>query len=612
MGNQNGKTDDAGGESTGEPRGFIQKTVRAPKTVLDVFEEALDRAYSEDHPFKPAARRFLAHVWHCQSAHRHEYEEGVPISHRLIGKMDRAPHHKADTSQVWKPAVEEGLLKVREHRYIEGRSREFALSSDFMASLLEASEKGSSVKTRYNLTTGKRTRKKAQTALTYDGENSWKKRSTTIHRTLKQLEGQRDLVNKDAVDRELGRIKSELDHARDRYQSAAKVAVGNGAKTREHLFELARKYERARARYAQNRRIWNEIFGQGLVEAEDMPDGIYSYETAYEVQEASGRLTMKVGLQNASERVKAAAARGIPGYRNYDIKSSQTEALIQEFEDANERGADLDLSILTGYVGKDELAARHSIPRDVWKRPEHAVKFGAGFTYNSFENARSIAKRNAARYLSNHDHGTLRMDHETREAVYERLVYNRLPTLAQTARDWADEGYVGTPEEAYRLLEVTYGPMAEEIDRWREWLVGKYWNQENNPGGRGRFVENPCGLSFTVHSEDSDYDKKVAFATMRLQGLEAAYMHALCRLAPEYNYEFLRNEHDGAVVLGEIPDEAQRRAKEESGFRRATLEQKPFESPSEQPTEQSCASTLIPGKKPSRSATRPTASERSG
>jgi hypothetical protein len=321
---------------------------------------------------------------------------------------------------------------------------------------------------------------------------------------------------------------------------------------------------------------------------------------------------MKVGLQNASERVKAAAARGIPGYQNYDIKSSQTEALIQEFQDENKRGADLDISILTGYVGKDELAARHSIPRDVWKRPEHAVKFGAGFTYSSFENARSIAERNAARYLSNHDLGTLRMDHEAREAVYKRLVYNRLPTLAQTARDWADEGYVDTPEEAYQLLKDTYGPMAEEIDRWREWLIGSRWKQENKPGGHGRHDKNPCGLAFSIDREESTYDQKTAFATMRLQGLEAAYMHTLCRLAPEYNYEFLRNEHDGAVVLGEISDEAQRRAREESGFRRATLEQKPFESPSEQSTEQSCVSTLIPGKKPSRSATRPTAIEHSG
>lgn len=609
---RNGSTGDSGGELAGEPRGFIQKTVRAPKTVLDVFEEAFGKAYPEDHPFRPVARRFLAHVWHCQSAQRHEYEDGVPISYRLIGKMDGAPHPNTGTSQVWRPAVEEGLLKVREHRYTEGRSREFSLSPDFTESLLEAAEKGSSVKTRYNLTTGNKTRAKEQTALTYDGENSWKKRSPPLYRTHKQLKGQCDLVNKEAVDRELGRIKSDLDRARATYRSAAKKANRNDAKTREHLFDLARQYGRARARYAQNRRIWNEIFGQGLDEAEDMPDGIYAYETAYEVQEASGRLTMKVGLQNASERVKAAAAKGIPGYRNYDIKSSQTEALIQEFEDANERGAGLDISILAGYVGKDELAERHPIPRNAWKRPEHAVKFGAGFTYSSFENARSIAKRNAARYLQNHDLGTVRMDHETREAVYVRHVYNRLPTLAQTARDWADEGYVDTPEEAYRLLEDTYGPMAEEIDRWREWLVGKYWNQENNPGGRGRYVENPCGLSFTVHSEDSDYDKKAAFATMRLQGLEAAYMHALCRLAPEYSYEFLRNEHDGAVVLGEIPEEAQRRAREQSGFRRATLEQKPFESPTEQPTEQSCASTLIPGKKPSRSATKPTASERSG
>jgi hypothetical protein len=108
---RNGNAGDAGGEPTGESRGYIQKTVRAPKAVLDVFEEAMEAAYPEDHPYMPAARRLLAHIWHCQSAQRYEYEDGVPISYRLIGTMVGAPHPKADTSQVWRPAEEEGLLE---------------------------------------------------------------------------------------------------------------------------------------------------------------------------------------------------------------------------------------------------------------------------------------------------------------------------------------------------------------------------------------------------------------------------------------------------------------------------------------------------------------------
>jgi hypothetical protein len=141
--------------------------------------------------------------------------------------------------------------------------------------------------------------------------------------------------------------------------------------------------------------------------------------------------------------------------------------------------------------------------------------------------------------------------------------------MAQVARDWADDADVeeDDPEVIYGMLKDIYGPMAEEIDRWREWLVDGHWRWYHSRGGpHGAFVTNPCGLAFSIHDDRftkegtiDRYGQKVAYAMSRLQGLEAAYMHALAQIAGDYDYEFLRNEHDGAVVIGTIPADARRR-----------------------------------------------------
>jgi hypothetical protein len=307
---------------------------------------------------------------------------------------------------------------------------------------------------------------------------------------------------------------------------------------------------------------------------------------------------MVVGLQSASKTMKAAAAKGIPSYYNYDIASSQTEGLIQEMQEAAYKGRSLqhsslrvDPSVLEEYPGKDELARRYGIDREQWKRPEHAVKFGAGFTHETFEAARSAAKGRVLDRIEGRDGnpqwGQLhRLPYESGEMAWERAVYKELPTMSQVAQNWAEDPDVPLkdPEEAYGLLKQFFGPMAEAIAEWREWLMEEHWSLEGQRGGTcGYSVQNPCGLSFSIHDErlieDGEvnrYKQKAAYATSRLQGLEAAYIHALTILSYEYDYEVLRNEHDGAVVLGEISDDARRKARDISGFYRARLEEKPF------------------------------------
>ena len=507
------------------------------------------------------------------------------------------------TSKIWWPLVDAGFMRYDDYKK-KRACREFYIAPEVLRDISDAIARGRDRSTRYDLVSGKRKYGSVGTRLTYDGEHSWSQRSEFVYESLKTLQGQRDLVNKRAVEKHLNWREKRRDEAEARYERLAEACrdVKNQileegrslteqekqrlGEAREHAYRAARAYQKEQARFDQDDRIWSDIRKQDFREAEDQPEGIFEYETTYEVQEKSGRVTMTIGLQNASEEMKAAACKGIPDYHNKDIQSSQTEALIQEMVDANKLGADLDVEVLTDYVGKDTLADRFGIDRDLWKRPEHGGKFGAMFNQDTYEEALSTAKQKVIRRLGKDESGDpnwdklSRLEFESGEMAWQRAVYNALPTMARTARDWADDEEIDyeDPEQVYSILQDAFGEMTEEIDQWREWLVNEHWSIKGRHGSRhGYYVENPCGLAFTIHDYDDHYDKKAAYATSRLQGREAAYVLSLSIIAEDYDYELLRNEHDGAVVIGEIPEKARERAREMSGFRRAELEEKPFE-----------------------------------
>jgi len=628
--------------------GTLREKVPAPKTVSDALEDEL--ASIDAGEYDSVLRRLVAHVYYCQTRMPDRYGDGVPVGHELIKKAcgeDETATVPTKTEKVW--AVAEGvILDVSDYIYREddvGRSREFTIREAVLSRLDEALADGYQYKTRYNLVDGTRLYSGFQTELTYDGEHSWEERSTFIYKTLKRLRGQRDLVNKAAVENHLADLEDDVEAAKAVYNDAEEelrrieneiLEEGKSLtdeendriqEARETAYEAGRELERTRSRYRQDVRIWSDIVAQGLEEDEDQPEGIYEYETAYEVQMASGRLTQTCGLQNASSAMKAAAAEGVVGIKDKDISSSQTEALIQEMKMAVQMGADLDVSILIDYIdedGKDGLAEQFGIDRESWKRPEHAVKFGAGFSHDTFEAALSAAKGKVLARIKDEDgepdfSRLHQFEDESGKSAWRRAVYNELPTTAQTARDWADDPDTDydDPEAVYSMLKDAYEEMAEEIDAWRDWLVDEYWTEAGRHGsGFGYYVSNPCGIPFSKHDprlaesgEPDRYSQKTGFATSRLQGLEAAYIHALVLIQDDFDYEVLRNEHDGAVILGEISKKAKEMARLMSGFHRAELETKPFEcedTPCDTTTSKP-QSTQDLQEKPSRSRTSPSA-----
>ena len=603
--------EDSGPVEEDEPNGFLQEEVRGTSAELRAIEAAIEDAYGEESPYRDVGQRLLAHVYYCSTEKRYQYEEGVPIDYRLIKEacQEAGLGEVTRTSNVWWPLVDAGYMCYDD--YTKGvESREFALTFGFEARLQGALEEGRDTETRYDLVTGKMRRATIKTQLTYDGDHHWSEKSELIGKAIEALRGQRDLVNIEAVEEHLSRLKARAQEAKAAYEKVAEPAKAARYEILEEGKELTgeekerlrdaekaaceagRKLQREQSRYNQDNRIWSKIKGQGLEDAEDQPDGIYEYETAYDVQWKSGRWTMLVGLQNASEEMKAAACKGVRDFRNKDIKSSQTEVLIEEIQLANEMGAGLDLSAITEAPSKEEVAGHFGLSRNAPKRPEHGGKFGAMFRDDTFEEAKNNARGRVFARIKDEDgekdwSKLHTFPFESGKVAYERAIYNELATMATVAQDWADDPKCtyDDPEAVYQQLKDFYELMTEVIDQWREWLVTVHWSEAGQHGGDGYFVENPCGLPFYLNQDDGDdddddddrYDQKVAYATSRLQGRESAYMHALAILSEDYDYEFLRNEHDGAAVLGEIPEEAREEAREISGFQRARLEEKPFE-----------------------------------
>lgn len=511
-------------------------------------------------PFPLAMRDFFLHVLYCQTRYRHRYEDGVPVPASKIRMLEDAPRK---TENVWRPLVDRGLLTVRE--YEEGLCRRFLINHAllFLFARAGADDHGAGIKKRLDPFggspnrpfSGKRTRSRYKTLVTRDGSHSW---PDLLDQVLRYYRDSRALIDLPAYRAFVDRLEDVAAHARKR------------ARAHPMSRTLEKQARRAEAAWAHENRILLNIMDLGPVQALDMPAGIYQYKPAYEPQTISGRLSMKGGgAQNASAAGKAAMYDRIPNLYNWDIKSSQTAKLIEEFEDANVAGAGLDISVLTEYLGKDVLAKRHGVSREVFKRAEHAPKFGAGFTFKTFASAKKSAEREAA-----HD----RRRGRTYDLTWQEHVRSKLHTMPKIALEIAEDPSIeiSDVEGAYRLLRKVYGPMAKEIAQWRDWLVTEHWARHNQPGGsHGRFVVNPCGLAFSIHAYD-EREQGSKYATSRLQGGEAAFVHQLTLLGSQYGYEVIGNEHDGLLTLGLIPQEAVEEARVLSGFRTAELERKGF------------------------------------
>jgi len=262
--------------------------------------------------------------------------------------------------------------------------------------------------------------------------------------------------------------------------------------------------------------------------------GLGLYVPSY-CPQSSGRIgECGGGLQSCSRLMKLAAFDGITNLFNYDLRSSQGYALLQEL-----RLAGMDGTWLASHLGPgafEERAAQLGLNKKMYKRFFFATIMGATHQWLDGDHVGSIQ-------------GTLQRhygdDLDAARAVFYRVVAQLAP-LKQTVRQWA------------------------------QWLLESPDCPHHKRTQRRDYLENAAGQALVFDGSVEARELRRKSAAHILQGQEAAYIHHLTVLSKGFDFSPVSNQHDGLITLGSVPEEAQRIAAELSGFREAYLEQKSF------------------------------------
>ncbi|AVH67049.1 hypothetical protein [Nostoc sp. 'Peltigera membranacea cyanobiont' N6] len=302
--------------------------------------------------------------------------------------------------------------------------------------------------------------------------------------------------------------------------------------------------DKDRRRFQNDKRCFTKM----LETTTHLENGLAEYRPAFEKQ-MSGRLTELLGcLQTGTKEMKQAAFEGVEGVRNYDLKSSQVNGLIQWFELANIPS--IDTTWLKKYLkcDKREYADQVGVEVGVWKSCFLALIMGASLVKNPTKD--DFVKPDLA-------------------------IMNYLLEAAGEDEEVALQYYVN--------FFALVAPLKKSIDAWQKWLIEKHIPTVANYANGKQTVINKTGVVFRLHEYKTPEGKWTDLNTLKrrlsaffLQGNEAAFIHHLTCVSKHYGYEVVSNAHDGIVTIGEVPIEAIDYAKEASGLVYAQLEEKPF------------------------------------
>jgi hypothetical protein len=300
--------------------------------------------------------------------------------------------------------------------------------------------------------------------------------------------------------------------------------------------EDSREYRRAQGRYLNDYCCSRAVLDQKPLRVGRLD--IYEYTPAYSVASTGRILQSGGGLQSCSRRMKQAAYLGIRELRNYDLKGSQLAVLIQELTDAK-----LDPAWVGQYLdmpeGKHAYAERAGMSTDCWKQCLIAPVMGA------------------------------RMPTST---SYGQAKFNSiLDALLEEARN-----DLGRADKIRERFSGVVAPLVKELDRWHSYLVGEFIQQNQQHSKKGAYIKNKAGKQLYLDDlklRGEARKAKSQIAAFLLQGQEAAFIYALTVFGPEYGFKPIANEHDGIVVIGEIPKAAVDKAARQSGFENAQLNQ---------------------------------------
>lgn len=441
----------------------------------------------------------------------------IPVPSKLIYSKLR--------NARWKDLLVAGLIDATGYSKESGYCREYAVADWILRDCLEMNTLYSPEeylkKERVNLFTGKTTKKREKSKL-YDSNRN--EEPLLIRSAIQAIESHGSLFNMTATQQHLDCLEENVALARARY----------GVDSKE--------YQTAQARYFND----YSCFYKGVLDQypNQQTEHIWSYKPAYSVSSTGRIFQSSGGLQSCSRAMKAAAYSGIEGLRNYDLTASQLHALNSEFQLAG-----IDNEWLEYYLSSPEVRARCAdtvgITVDCWKRCLLALVMGADLP--SKIGLLAFKKSDVATYL-------------LEEANSDR----------ERAQLFLDRFHLAIDRFFSRLKE------------WHSWLLTDFVPKNRKPSGGGHYLRNLAGKAlFLDDLPASDSAKARKLAAFLLQGREAAFIHHLTVLGNDYNFRPIANEHDGLVVINEIPEEAVKLAALRSDFQGAELREKHFISQQE-------------------------------
>lgn len=277
----------------------------------------------------------------------------------------------------------------------------------------------------------------------------------------------------------------------------------------------------------------DKLCAQSLFAGMRMKDGIGLYTPSYSPQ-TSGRVgELGGGVQTCSKRMKEAAFSGIENVFNYDLRSSQGYAFLQEL-----RLAGIDDKWLAAHLGPGMFEARAAelgLDKKTYKKCFFSTIMGASHVWIEGDHPGAVQV-------------TL-TEHSGDDAVAARDLFGR--------------------------VVVQLAPLKIASKQWSEWLMSGACPHRRRTQRR-EYLENAAGMKFEIDRSRPMHEQKREAVAHMLQGQEAAFIHHLTILSTKHGFVPISNQHDGLVTLGVVPEVASAEAASLSGFADAHLEQKAF------------------------------------
>lgn len=337
----------------------------------------------------------------------------------------------------------------------------------------------------------------------------------------------------------------------------------NPDKTFDDLVDAREEHRRLKCKYNSYRTSQAAILRQKPVllnQLSNKGNFLYTYKAPYEPQ-ISGRLTERGGgLQNASRIFKHLAFRDVESVYNYDLKASQANILIQEFEACTVNAAWIK-NYLTDNNAKKTFADIIGSDTPTWKQCLYSTLMGAdceitnGAVFKALRNYFGDYKKTVVAHKKFLEcaKDLIGSTERWREAIYGSSHYTYSSRRGYT--HW---------KNAAGMRHKVYG-----IDRNDQLvLMESVYQNQVNPDFEMKAVTNKITIA----------KLKRQLAAFVLQGRECCFIHHLTLLCSSEEIKVYRNEHDGIITDKIIPEDLIIEAGKRSGLQNPVLEEKELAS----------------------------------